>query len=47
MLDITWKLFSQTGSVDTYLLMKEIEKENQEPDKENQSEVLEADSPLT
>ncbi|MFS0751410.1 YqzL family protein [Oceanobacillus sp. 1P07AA] len=25
MVDITWKLFSQTGNIETYLLMKELE----------------------
>lgn len=25
MLDLTWKLFSETGSIETYLLMKELE----------------------
>lgn len=23
--DLTWKLFSQTGNIETYLLMKELE----------------------
>jgi len=26
-LDLTWKLFSQTGNIETYLLLKEIEHE--------------------
>lgn len=30
MLDFTWKLFSQTGNIDTYLLFKELEREAQE-----------------
>ncbi|PIC04553.1 YqzL family protein [Anoxybacillus flavithermus] len=30
MLDFTWKLFSQTGNIDTYLLFKELERETQE-----------------
>ncbi|WP_449620618.1 YqzL family protein [Robertmurraya sp. Marseille-Q9965] len=30
MLDFTWKIFSETGNIDTYLLYKELEKENQE-----------------
>ncbi|WLV23591.1 YqzL family protein [Aciduricibacillus chroicocephali] len=30
MLDLTWKLFSETGSIETYLLMKELEGENVE-----------------
>ena len=25
MLDISWKVFSQTGNIETYLLMKEME----------------------
>lgn len=27
MLDFSWKVFSMTGSIDTYLLLKEIERE--------------------
>ncbi|MFD1038513.1 YqzL family protein [Virgibacillus byunsanensis] len=27
MIDFTWKLFSQTGNIDTYLLLKELETE--------------------
>lgn len=35
MLNFTWKVFSQTGSIDTYLLFKELEKEMEEtPDTE-------------
>jgi len=30
MLDFTWKVFTQTGNIDTYLLFKELEKETQE-----------------
>ncbi|SFD55072.1 YqzL-like protein [Lentibacillus persicus] len=26
MIDFTWKLFSQTGNIETYLLLKELEK---------------------
>lgn len=25
MLDITWKVFSETGNIETYLLLKELE----------------------
>ncbi|QKY71639.1 YqzL family protein [Lentibacillus sp. CBA3610] len=25
MIDFTWKLFSQTGNIETYLLLKELE----------------------
>ncbi len=34
-IDFTWKLFSQTGSIETYLLLKELEK--------NESNVVKAD----
>ncbi|MFD2630859.1 YqzL family protein [Oceanobacillus kapialis] len=27
MIDLTWKVFSQTGNIETYLLMKELENE--------------------
>lgn len=27
MIDFTWKLFSQTGNIETYLLLKELETE--------------------
>lgn len=26
-IDLTWKLFSQTGNIETYLIMKELENE--------------------
>ncbi|WP_083443548.1 YqzL family protein [Ornithinibacillus contaminans] len=32
MVDFVWKLFSQTGNIETYLLMKELESESQELD---------------
>ncbi|MBP2078163.1 YqzL family protein [Oceanobacillus polygoni] len=25
MIDLTWKVFSQTGNIETYLLLKELE----------------------
>ncbi|MFB4166506.1 YqzL family protein [Virgibacillus sp. JSM 102003] len=25
MIDLTWRLFSQTGNIETYLLLKELE----------------------
>ena len=28
MIDLTWKLFSQTGNIEAYLLMKELEDDN-------------------
>ena len=27
MIDVTWKLFSQTGNIEAYLLLKELEKD--------------------
>lgn len=30
MMDFSWNVFLQTGNIDTYLLIKELEKENQE-----------------
>ncbi|MBD1382111.1 YqzL family protein [Metabacillus arenae] len=48
MLDFTWKIFSQTGSIDTYLLFKELEKDNgsQGPDF-NEDELAEVDFPIS
>jgi hypothetical protein len=45
MLDFTWKVFSQTGNVDTYLLFKEIEVERQERP-ENDDELATVDFPV-
>ncbi|HLQ71847.1 MAG TPA: YqzL family protein [Bacillota bacterium] len=30
MVHLTWKLFSQTGNIETYLLLKEMEKQQNE-----------------
>lgn len=30
MLEFTWNIFKETGSIDTYLLFKELEKEHPE-----------------
>ncbi|WP_449537014.1 YqzL family protein [Ferdinandcohnia sp. Marseille-Q9671] len=47
MLDFTWKVFSQTGNVDTYLLFKEMEQEkNERPESQNE-ELAEIDFPVT
>ncbi|MBB6454308.1 hypothetical protein HNQ94_002783 [Salirhabdus euzebyi] len=38
MIDFTWKVFSQTGNIETYLLMKELEdnhKGTNEPNGDN------------
>jgi hypothetical protein len=46
MLDFTWKLFLQTGNIDTYLLFKELEKENREIPESQDSELNEIDFPI-
>ncbi|MFC3882959.1 YqzL family protein [Bacillus songklensis] len=40
MLDFTWRVFSSTGNIDTYLLFKEIQKENMETPDDSQDEEL-------
>lgn len=40
MLDFTWSIFKETGNIDTYLLFKEIQMENQEPFEISDNEVL-------
>lgn len=49
MLDITWKVFSHTGNIETYLLLKELEnvgvevnkdQDNNEQEIFNESETL-------
>lgn len=37
MLDLSWKLFSMTGTIGSYLLIKEIEKEKDEEQSEQNS----------
>ncbi|WP_163970030.1 YqzL family protein [Oceanobacillus halotolerans] len=34
MIDFTWKVFSQTGNIETYLLLKELEKDGINSSKE-------------
>ncbi|MCH1624971.1 YqzL family protein [Ferdinandcohnia quinoae] len=47
MLDFTWKVFSQTGNVDMYLLFKELEQDKEErPDIQN-DELAEVDFPIS
>lgn len=47
MLDFTWKLFSNTGNIDTYLLFKELERENNEKPSEQEDELAEQDFPIS
>ncbi|WP_081415803.1 YqzL family protein [Peribacillus kribbensis] len=45
MLDFTWKVFSRTGNIDTYLLFKELEEDRENPDG-MKAELAEPDYPL-
>jgi Icc-related predicted phosphoesterase len=47
MLDFTWKVFTQTGNIDTYLLFKELEKENQEIPGNQNEELAQIDFPIS
>ncbi|AEH47184.1 YqzL family protein [Parageobacillus thermoglucosidasius] len=46
MIEFTWKLFSQTGNIDTYLLFKELEREQQPSSDEQVTERKEVDQPV-
>ncbi|NBJ68552.1 MULTISPECIES: YqzL family protein [Clostridia] len=41
MIDLTWKLFSQTGNIETYLIMKELENEQSLYESQQQDETNE------
>jgi YqzL-like protein len=47
MMDFTWKVFLQTGNIDTYLLFKELEKENQEIPGNQNEELAQFDYPVS
>ncbi|MDQ0269489.1 YqzL family protein [Cytobacillus purgationiresistens] len=47
MKDFTWKLFSQTGNIDTYLLFKELENDNQDIPDSQDEELAEVDFPIS
>ncbi|MGX1431311.1 YqzL-like protein [Cytobacillus horneckiae] len=47
MKDFTWKLFSHTGNIDTYLLFKELEKDNQDIPENQDEELAELDFPIS
>lgn len=47
MLDFTWKVFSQTGNIDTYLLFKELEKTHHEIPGMQEEELAELDYPIS
>lgn len=46
MLHFTWKVFTQTGNIDTYLLYKELSKEMEEAP-ENDLELADVDISVT
>ncbi|MCU9613912.1 YqzL family protein [Caldibacillus lycopersici] len=46
MLNFTWKVFTQTGSIDTYLLFKELEKEMEEAPDNDTIELANVDYPI-
>ncbi|QOR65569.1 YqzL family protein [Cytobacillus suaedae] len=47
MLDFTWKVFSNTGNIDTYLLFKQLEMEKEERPDIQDDELAEADFPIS
>lgn len=44
MIDLTWRLFSQTGNIETYLLLKELEEREQDTGESIQQEDEEVSS---
>ena len=40
MLDFTWNVFKETGSIDMYLLFKEIQLDNMDPVEEQSDDLL-------
>lgn len=47
MLDFTWRVFSQTGNIDTYLLFKELELDKEERPDVHNDELAEVDFPIS
>ncbi|MEW4284114.1 YqzL family protein [Priestia koreensis] len=47
MLDLTWKVFTSTGSIDTYLLYKEMERESIPQPEGISEEVKVLDHPIS
>ncbi|WP_084138575.1 YqzL family protein [Halalkalibacter okhensis] len=46
MLDFSWKVFSMTGNVDTYLLLKELERDSDDQfSKEDMEDIETSDAP--
>nr|WP_259544884.1 YqzL family protein [Heyndrickxia oleronia] len=47
MIEFTWKVFAETGSIDTYLLFKELEKDLQDEPLNTDHEFNEIDFPIS
>lgn len=47
MLDFTWKVFKETGNIDTYLLFKELEQDSRETPDNQEEELAEFDFPIS
>ncbi len=47
MLDFTWRVFKETGNIDTYLLFKEIQLDHQGPFESDDEELADIDFPIT
>ncbi|WP_080845003.1 YqzL family protein [Cytobacillus gottheilii] len=47
MMEFTWKVFSQTGNIDTYLLFKELQKETSDIPGNQDEELAEVDFPIS
>ncbi|WP_335869329.1 YqzL family protein [Bacillus sp. 2205SS5-2] len=47
MLDLTWKLFQETGNIDTYLLIKELESSQIDSGLTDDAELVQVDFPLS
>ncbi|WP_081414970.1 YqzL family protein [Ectobacillus panaciterrae] len=47
MLKFTWNVFSKTGNIETYLLLKDLEREGQDIPDQQIAELAEIDSPIS
>ncbi|KYC64179.1 MULTISPECIES: YqzL family protein [Heyndrickxia] len=47
MLEFTWKVFADTGNIDTYLLFKELERDRRQDQYERDEDPADADFSIT
>jgi hypothetical protein len=47
MLDFTWKVFSETGNIDTYLIFKELEQDKEVGPESHDVELAEVNFPIS